>query len=86
MQSSETKTDREHYIDILSQIATQQCAYSWKEWAERCDCKFHRGGELTIKSETSNGCPELRYIIRHLEELDDETFAEIFRWPGPGRN
>lgn len=75
---------RKTYIDVLSQIGAKRCAYVGREWASRqCDCKFHRGGKLREHGEESTGCPEIRYLVRFLQSMDDETFNELFGWPGP---
>lgn len=74
--------DRENFIEILEQLRTRQCAYSMEEQAPMCDCKFHHlGDKLRTKSETSNGCPELLWLIIHLKGMTDKQY-EKFRLGG----
>jgi hypothetical protein len=77
--------DRENFIEILEQLRTRQCAYSHDKQAPICDCKFHHlGAKLTTKSEVSNGCPELLWIIIHLKGMSDKEY-EKFRLGGRKR-
>jgi len=69
---------KDAFIEVLKMLRLERCCYSLgNHQADRCDCKFHRPGEPLTWGETSNGCPELFTLIRHVENMTDEEFRAM---------
>jgi len=72
---------REELIASLEQIRKAICAYGG---SSRCDCKFMEPGEAPKRSESGNGCCEIRTTIWMIERMTPEEFERFTaRTPHP---
>lgn len=63
---------RENVLKVIKKLQEKHCGYV----GDRCDCKY--GGSF---QDEQTGCPELRCIIKLLENLNDEEYEQYLKGP-----